>query len=378
MTICLGPWALKLARNSTGRRCNRFEAGLWARATPVRRNMLCPVLARLPFGLAVCMPRVESLSEEEAQHLIRTDGFPDWDYVPPDDECPFEYKASDWGRLSDGRLVALDYSAPALCSPATDLEEASDRQLKPEVVPITGGTGTWPHVRPRPWKLTPDRPGEAVLIDPVAVASETSFELKAMGWPGISLMDQSFQMSLLNAPPGTATNLVEGWFADHQDAVCNHLATRLESYDVDGLSKTAKTAMAEALAAYREGRYLSVVRVLFPEFECFARALVDDKTKKKRQSEVIQDLKNLLGETPVIQDDALESFSLFHFIEDHLFRNCFTEADAEKFGSIPNRHAETHGFASYGNRQGATTLVCVMDYLLRMMDRLKKLGAFSA
>ena len=46
-------------------------------------------------------------------HLIETDGFPDWDYVPPDEASPFEYKASDWGWLG-GRLVALDYSAPGL------------------------------------------------------------------------------------------------------------------------------------------------------------------------------------------------------------------------------------------------------------------------
>jgi hypothetical protein len=43
-----------------------------------------------------------------------TDGFPDWDYMPPNDVGhPFEWKAEDWGWL-DGRLVALDYSAPAL------------------------------------------------------------------------------------------------------------------------------------------------------------------------------------------------------------------------------------------------------------------------
>ena len=47
--------------------------------------------------------------------MIETDGIPDWDYMPPDDEGhPFEYKASDWGRLPDGRLVALDYSTPEL------------------------------------------------------------------------------------------------------------------------------------------------------------------------------------------------------------------------------------------------------------------------
>ena len=76
--------------------------------------MLCPVLARLPFSFAVLMPRAQPLSEDEAKHLRATRGFPDWDYVPPDDECPFEHKASDWGRLPDGRLVALDYSAPPL------------------------------------------------------------------------------------------------------------------------------------------------------------------------------------------------------------------------------------------------------------------------
>jgi hypothetical protein len=34
--------------------------------------------------------------------------------MPPDEGEPFEYKASGWGRLSDARFVALDYSAPAL------------------------------------------------------------------------------------------------------------------------------------------------------------------------------------------------------------------------------------------------------------------------
>lgn len=112
-TICIGPWAVKIARNEAGCRCNSFEADLWARTTARRRAMLRPVLARLPFGLAVVMPRAVPLSEDEARHLRATRGFPDWDYVPPDEGEPFEYKASDWGRLSDGRLVALDYSTPA-------------------------------------------------------------------------------------------------------------------------------------------------------------------------------------------------------------------------------------------------------------------------
>jgi hypothetical protein len=93
LTICIGPWALKVARNARGRRCNRFEADLWASTTARRRNMLCPVLARLPFGLAVIMQRAEPLREDEHDQLTEADGFPDWDYVPSDEGEPFEYAA---------------------------------------------------------------------------------------------------------------------------------------------------------------------------------------------------------------------------------------------------------------------------------------------
>jgi hypothetical protein len=60
---------VKLARNSNGCRCNRFEADLWARTTPARRNMLCPVLMRFPFGLAIITQRAQPLSEDEAERL---------------------------------------------------------------------------------------------------------------------------------------------------------------------------------------------------------------------------------------------------------------------------------------------------------------------
>jgi hypothetical protein len=111
-TICVGPWAVKFARNAKGRACNQFEANVWETEI-ARRDILCPVLACLPFGVALIMQRAETISEQECEALKRTPGFPDWDYIPGGRECPFEPKASDWGRLSDGRLVALDYSAGA-------------------------------------------------------------------------------------------------------------------------------------------------------------------------------------------------------------------------------------------------------------------------
>jgi hypothetical protein len=59
------------------------------------------------------MAAASPLTETEMEELLDRNGLPDWDYMPGEDGDPFESKASDWGRLNDGRLVALDYSTPA-------------------------------------------------------------------------------------------------------------------------------------------------------------------------------------------------------------------------------------------------------------------------
>jgi hypothetical protein len=111
--ICLPFMALKLAKGERGRRCNLFERDTFRRVDERRRAMLCPVLCCDPFGFVLIARAAKPLTERERDELWASDGFPDWDYVPPDEGEPFEYKPSDWGWL-DGKLVALDYSAPAL------------------------------------------------------------------------------------------------------------------------------------------------------------------------------------------------------------------------------------------------------------------------
>jgi hypothetical protein len=111
--IVLGPLAFKFARGERGRRSNRFEIELYERTNPQRRAMLCPALWCFQSGSLLVARAARPLTLEERDHLWKTDGFPKWDYVPPDETEPFEYKPSDWGWL-DGRPVALDYSAPVL------------------------------------------------------------------------------------------------------------------------------------------------------------------------------------------------------------------------------------------------------------------------
>jgi hypothetical protein len=115
LVFVVGPVALKFARGPRGRRSNLFEADLYTRVSERRRAMLCPILWSAPYGILLVSRAACPISEEETNNLKKTNGFPEWDWEPdsPDNNGPFEHKASDWGRL-DGRLVSLDYAAPVL------------------------------------------------------------------------------------------------------------------------------------------------------------------------------------------------------------------------------------------------------------------------
>jgi hypothetical protein len=238
----------------------------------------------------------------------------------------------------------------------------------PRLVKATRGTGIWPFVHRRPWNLESTN-DEAVLIDPVAVAAAASENLSKAGWPGISLMSADFQMSLVDKPIGFVEKEVENWYNAHRPAVADELGRRLTTYNIDALSATARTAAKEAIDCYIDERYLSVVRVLMPEFETFGRSVYTGTSAPPTQRQAIDSLKDVIDSLPVSGTDAIESFSLHHFIEDKLFARCFSVAEAQALGTFPNRHAELHGLATYGNFKGATTLLCVMGLLLQLMDR---------
>jgi hypothetical protein len=116
LVLVIGPWAVKFARGARGRRCNKYEADLFNTADERRRAMLCPVRWCSGGGKVLVMASARPLSKRDHEDLLAADGFPDWDYMPGEDGQPFEFKASDWGRVN-GRLVALDYSTPAHGTP---------------------------------------------------------------------------------------------------------------------------------------------------------------------------------------------------------------------------------------------------------------------
>jgi hypothetical protein len=113
--VSLGPWAFKLARGRLGVRCNRQEADLFLRNKDKahRLAMLCPVIWCSWPAIILIMRRAATPVTQAQINELKERAWCKWDYLGAgDDECPFEWKPSDWGVL-DGRLVAVDYAATA-------------------------------------------------------------------------------------------------------------------------------------------------------------------------------------------------------------------------------------------------------------------------
>ena len=96
--IVVGRFALKFARNARGHARNLYEAKLSRDENATRRALLCPVLWVSRSGsvqvLRAAKPLTDMMSLDE--HLSATEA---WDYMPGENSCPFEPKASDWGWL---------------------------------------------------------------------------------------------------------------------------------------------------------------------------------------------------------------------------------------------------------------------------------------
>jgi hypothetical protein len=114
--LIVGPIAIKLplpSNRAVGARCNQHEAAVWRQVTSANRRMLCPVLWASASGSVLVMKAARPASEDDrdAIRALRNQ----WEYSR---ECedPLESWPKDWGWL-DGRLVAVDYAAPAYVDP---------------------------------------------------------------------------------------------------------------------------------------------------------------------------------------------------------------------------------------------------------------------
>ena len=185
-------------------------------------------------------------------------------------------------------------------------------------------------------------------------------------WVGSALMPDSLLAAVMRASKEQAATMIESWVNGNRASLADEFVRRLHSYqNTPGIDELCVTAVGEAADSYRRGHFLSVVRTLMPECERFGRAIRNaDGTLPRKLREAVDQLKEYMANALVQFYHPLEGATIYPFLARQLFAHCQDVADAQALGALPNRHAELHGFASYGDLRGATALLACLDVLL--------------
>ena len=238
-------------------------------------------------------------------------------------------------------------------------------------------TGLWPFslLTSGLWRDKGDSGVErAQVFDPVALTYSVSSKFTDAGWIGLDVMPSSFLYRVLDADKagGDVSALIEDWIEEKKDVIAAEYERRIQTYSFDEL---ALRALREALLAYRAGSYLSVVRTLMPEFERLGRMVIlADGSKPMSQKQAVRAIQDYLSNFPAGFYPPIESLAAYSLISEDLFASCFTEADALAL-SNPNRHAELHGLASYGDLRGATKVISAADFMVSIANRAATMAA---
>lgn len=213
----------------------------------------------------------------------------------------------------------------------------------------------------------------ATVFDPVALAFDATSRFTNVGWIGLDVMPSSFLYKVMDTKDagGDVAAVIETWVTENKEKIATEFESRLSTYKFDDL---ARQALKEAIISYRAGSYLSVVRTLMPEFERFGRLVLQSEGKTGKQKDAVKAIQDYISNLPVGFYPPVESLGAFSMLTESLFATCFTEADATALTN-PNRHAELHGLATYGDLRGATKVLSAADFLVSAVNSAIKNAA---
>lgn len=156
-----------------------------------------------------------------------------------------------------------------------------------------------------------------------------------------------------------------------------------ESVASTAIDAEAKAAFEEALAAQEAGFYRSVVRLLFPEIERFARGAVYDGSRKEvrgkkkgRNNAGLADFREaLMSDLPVgVVLDTPFALILVEKLYEHLYSYVPEDpAGLTVFerDPVPNRHASQHGYVTYSSAQNSVNMLAMADFMFHVIMRAK-------
>lgn len=178
------------------------------------------------------------------------------------------------------------------------------------------------------------------------------------------------------------------------DDVSESLIITVKKSNVD---EEAAATFNEALDAFRNGHYRSVVRVLFPEVERVARETIyggsrhdwsiDGREEKRALNTGLGALREaLMKHLPAgLATYADFGFALTQKMDCHLYRYVGStpeELAVMQADPVPNRHASQHGYVTYSSAQNAYNALCMTAFMfetiMRVSGYLERNAAFKA
>ncbi|WP_145960540.1 hypothetical protein [Novosphingobium meiothermophilum] len=170
--------------------------------------------------------------------------------------------------------------------------------------------------------------------------------------------------------------------------VRNCLANTVAMSKVD---EEAVVTFDEALSAFENGHYRSVVRVLFPEIERVARDTVYGGSRKDWSIDERKETRRLNTGLGALRESLMQhlpaglgvyadfGFALTQKMDSHLYR--YVESTPEDLAAlqadpVPNRHASQHGYVTYSTAQNAYNALSMtafmFDTILRVDGYLRR------
>jgi hypothetical protein len=174
---------------------------------------------------------------------------------------------------------------------------------------------------------------------------------------------------------GSAADLraaLESSYRERWGLVSEDILDRSQRFTVDD---EAKAALAEALAAHRNGHYRSVCRLLLPEIERVARVeLLGNDVGSIRVDKVVG---GPAMELPLSGTDVpgFYALSLFKRLTNHLYVKVVpaNRRDFER-DLVPNRHAAIHGLIVYNSFWHSLNTIFMTDFAFQIITAIKRLG----
>ncbi|RWE34991.1 hypothetical protein [Mesorhizobium sp.] len=147
------------------------------------------------------------------------------------------------------------------------------------------------------------------------------------------------------------------------------------SFDRLNVEDETRKVLAEALTSHRDGKYRSVVRLLFPEIENEIRVAFYQNSLKHPiagLNEFLDALNRKVAFGHVLQREF--DMTLFDKLSSHMYSKV---DDSNRLAiaadPVPNRHAALHGIVSYSSAQNSINTLIMADYILRLVTSLKRL-----